>query len=415
VNLEKLLISKVISTGNLQEAVSQGIRSDLFADDECRDMFDYLLEHVRRYKTSPSLRVVKTDRPKFEHEEITESLDWLIDKFKILAKRRLANEMVLELAKACDDPERAANIDIEFLEVSRRLATLVPSTQVNRFKADMDKRIDDYEAKVKKGEPTGVPFGFPTLDEWTGGMQPHEFATVAGFSSVGKSSLLMATGFNAFMVGKTPLYISLEMESKAILRRWDAMAASLDYTKMKQLQLPPEQLEKWKEKQASIASQVGEIPVIDSLRNCNPDHIFAEAVRYQPDLIIVDYLGLMRTSRGSNHSNMWQSITEITQDLKQVARTLKIPILAAAQTNRAGGKEGAELDNVGGSLSIIQDSDIVIGLFADDDMKTQKEMEIRLRKNRDGKIGEFRAVWDHEKMEYRQKTLQDTYGRSGTK
>jgi replicative DNA helicase len=112
---------------------------------------------------------------------------------------------------------------------------------------------------------------------------------------------------------------------------------------------------------------------------------------------------------------MWQSITEITQDLKQVARTLKIPILAAAQTNRAGGKEGAELDNVGGSLSIIQDSDIVVGLFADDEMKAQKEMEIRLRKNRDGKIGEFRAVWDHEKMEYRQKTLKDTYGRSGTK
>jgi hypothetical protein len=61
---------------------------------------------------------------------------------------------------------------------------------------------------------------------------------------------------------------------------------------------------------------------------------------------------------------------------------LGVPIIAMAQTNRSGGKDGAELDNVGYSMSIVQDSDIVIGLFADEEMKDAKEMQIRLNKNR---------------------------------
>lgn len=410
-DLERAIISKVISTGQIEDTLSKGLRVDLFYDDECQDMFEYLLEHKRRYKSAPSLDAVRQDRPGWEQEIVQDSLDYLIDKFVVLAKKRLAQEMVVELAKACDDPVRAANIDIEFLEVSRKLATLVPSTEVGRFKQDMEKRIDDHERDQAKGVPPGVPFGFPWLDAATGGMQQHEFATVSGFSGLGKSTFLISTAFNAFMAEYTPLYVSLEMERKQLLRKWDAMAANLDYTKMKQLQLPPEAYEDWREAKEEMMKKSGEIPVIDSIRQCTPDHIFAEAVRHKPDLIIVDYISLMRSSRPSRNANIWQSVTEITQDLKQVARTLKIPILAAAQTNRSGAKDGAELDNIGASISIVQDSDIVIGLHADDEMKERKEMEIRLRKNRDGRLGEFKAIWDHENMIFREKNLNDMFSR----
>lgn len=414
-DLERALVCKIISSGQLEDAVAKGIRDDLFHDEECRDMFNYVMDHTRRYKSPPSMAAVRADRPGFEFLQIQDSLDYLIDKFVIMAKRRLANDMVLELAKACDDPERAKNIDLEFLEVSRKLAQLVPSTQVAKFKEGMEARIEQHERDQKKGIPPGVPFGFPWLDAATGGMQAHEFVTVAGFSGLGKSTFLIATAFNAFMSDYTPLYISLEMEHGTLLRKWDAMATSLDYTKMKQLQLPPEAYKDWRATREELANKVGEIPVIDSIRHCTPDHVFAEAVRHKPDLIVVDYLSLMRSSRPSRNGNLWQSVTEITQDLKQVARTLKIPIIAAAQTNRAGAKDGADLDNIGYALSIVQDSDIVIGLHAEPEDKEKKEMEIRLRKNRDGRLGDFRAIWDHENMVFREKKLTDLYGRAGEK
>lgn len=411
-NIEQSLLNKVISTGQLEEAISRGIRADLFADEECRDMFEYITDHARRYKTPPSTGAVQADKPNWKIEHNQESLEYLIDKFTVLCKRRLSQEALIELAKLTEDPQEGPNLDLHFLEVSRRLATLVPATQVARF-SEMEQRVAEYEQRAAEGKKVGVPFGYPTLDDWTGGVQSHELVTIAGFSGLGKSTMLMSLAFNAWSQGYTPLYISLEMEAGAILRKFDAMAASLDYAKIKQLQLPESQIENWRRTADEITDKSQDIPVIDSIRGCTPDHVFADTVRHKPDLVLIDYLSLLRSSRPSRNSSMWQTLTEITQDLKQNARTLGIPIIAAAQTNRAGGKDGAELDNIGYALSVVQDSDIMIGLFADDEMKERKEMEIRLNKNRDGRLGKFMAKWDHENMEFRQLTMKDKFGQPG--
>lgn len=413
-HIEKALVTKLVSTGKLEEAISRGIRAELFADEECRELFEYLVEHTRKYKVPPSSSAVKQSHPDWEELHTQDPLDFLIDRFIVLCKRRLAQDMIVELTRLSEDPQESQKIDIHFLEVSRRLATMVPSTQVERF-SNMEQRIEEYETRVKEGHKMGIPFGYPQLDEWTGGIQPHELVTVAGFSGLGKSTMLMSLAFNAWTSGYTPLYISLEMEAGAILRKFDAMAASLDYQKIKQLKLPEEQIENWRKTAERIAGKKCDIPVIDSIRGCTPDHVFAETVRYKPDIVIVDYLSLMRSNRPSRNVQMWQSLTEITQDLKQNARTLHTPIIAAAQTNRAGGKDGAELENIGYALSVVQDSDIMIGLHADEGMKERQEMELRLNKNRDGRLGKVLARWDHANMLFRELTLEDKFGTPGEK
>lgn len=411
-DIERALVSKIVSTGQLEDAISKGVRSELFADDECRDVFDFIVSHARQYKTPPSQKALAHERPEFEWEHAQEPLDYFIKKFLIFAKRRFANDLVIELAKMCDDPGQGEEIDLRFLEASRELATLVPSSEVHRFVGDMDKRIEEQKRRQKEGKPPGIPFGFPKLDEWTGGMQAHEFITVAGFSGFGKSTLLKAIAFNVWAGGKTPLIITLEEERTLVAQQFDAMAASLDFNKLKQLQLSEEQMEKWEKYREKIQETAAEIPIIDNIRHCTPEHVFAETVRYKPDLVVIDYISLMRSGRPSQRGmSMWQAITEITQDLKQNARTLGIPIIAAAQTNRQGGKDGAELDNIGNSISIVQDSDKVIGLFADDEMKDRNEMEIRLNKNRRGRLGKFKAIWNHDEQIFRQKILNDFFQR----
>lgn len=416
-DIERALVCKIISTGQLEDAISKGVRADLFMDEECREMYEYILDHTRRYKSPPSMKAVESDKPDFEWTLVQDSLDYLVDRFNVLAKRRLANEMVLELAKLCDDPKNGPNLDLHFLDAARQLAVAVPSARVENF-LDMEKRIDQYERDKKEGIKPGVKFGISKLDEWTGGMQPHEFVVVAGFSGLGKSTLLMQVAFNAWAAGKTPLYISLEMESRAILRKFDAMASQLDYYQLKNLNLPDVAMSNWRKKAQELKDKAHGIPVIDSIRNCTPDHVFAETVRHKPDLVIVDYLSLMRTSHPSGrNSSMWQALTEITQDLKQNARTLGVPVLAAAQTNRAGGKDGAELDNIGYSLSVVQDSDIFIGLFQDDELREQKQMELRIKKNRDGRLGQIPLRWDYDAMYFGDKhpfeRLQDTPEQKG--
>lgn len=411
-DIERSLVCKIVSTGQLEDAITKGVRRDLFFDDECREVFDFINAHARRYKTPPSQAALREEYEDFEWSLVQEPLDYLIDRFNVMAKKRLAQDLVLDLAKDIDDPQKIEKIDSIFLEAARNLAVLIPTTEVSKFKAGYERRITEYEQRAKEGKKTGIPFGFPSLDDWTGGIQPHELVTISGFSGLGKSTLSMVIAYNAWVNGYTPLIISLEMEAAQMLRKFDAMSAALDYKKLKQLELPPEQLENWKEKAAEIIGRPAEIPIIDKIRNCTPQDVFAETVRHSPDLVVIDYITLMRSSRAQvRGTSMWQSVTEVTQDLKQNARTLGIPIIAMAQTNRMGGKDGAELDNIGYSISVIQDSDIVIGLFADDEMKERKEMEIRLNKNRDGKIDRFKAVWNHEDMIFRQKDIGDMFKR----
>lgn len=411
-DIERAVVSKIITTGAIEEALSKGLRPEHFADEECREMFIYILDHVRSYKNAPSANAVKMARPKFELFHTTDPLQYLIDQFIITVKRRVAQEMAVELARRADNPDLGENIDLEFLEVARHMTTLVPSTQVSRF-SQMEQRIKEYEKMKREGKKVGVPFGFPRLDRATGGIQPHEFVTVTAFSGLGKSTFLMVLAFNAWLQGHTPLIISLEMEAKAMLRKFDAMAAGMDYYKLKHLELEDDQFGNWQETAKKMREKTQDIPIIDSIRGCTPDHVFAETVRHKPDVVILDYISLMRSGRpNSNRTSMWQGLTEITQDLKQNCRTLGVPIVAAAQSNRGSAKDGSELDNVGYSLSVVQDADINIGLFQDEDMKREKEMELRLNKNRDGRLDRVPCKWDHDTLTYREKVPRDMYQRA---
>jgi replicative DNA helicase len=402
-DIERALISKIISTGQLEEVVSRGIRFDFFSDPECQDMFKYLAGHVRRYKVAPSSAAVKEAKPGFEYVIVQDPLNYLIDEFVVKVKRLKANEMLRELAVIASDREKSRDIELHFMEISRTLATMVPSIEVHNFARDMESRIIDYERKAKEGVPPGIPFGFPTLDRWTGGIQSHEFVTVMAPSGVGKSTMLMKMAFNAWMAGKTPLVISLEMEKHAIARKFDAMFAGIDYNKIKHLELPEVQLRRWRQKLQEVEGRGCDIPIIDSIRECTPDHVFAETVRHSPDIVFIDYLSLMRSSRpNSSSSSQWQTITEITQDMKQNARTLRVPMVAAAQTNREGFKRGVDLENVGQSISIVWDSDIIVALWATDEMKEANRIDLNLLKNRDGRLGQLRGVWDHKHADYRE-------------
>src|SRR6201997_1978203 len=159
-DLERALVSKALFTGQIDAVIARNITEDHFIDDECRGMFNYILNHVRRYKSSPSLEATKHDNPDFEFIQIQDSLDYILDKFTILVTRRIAQDATVELAKACDDPERYERIAEEFLEVTRTLVTTVPTSEISKF-SEVEHRIKAYEERKRDGRPLGVPYGYP--------------------------------------------------------------------------------------------------------------------------------------------------------------------------------------------------------------------------------------------------------------
>ena|SRR6476659_5307909 len=85
---------------------------------------------------------------------------------------------------------------------------------------------------------------------------------------------------------------------------------------------------------------------------------------------------------------------------KQISRTLNIPIIGVGQANRSSFQGGATLENIAGSISAVQDADLVFGLHSDDEMREEKKMELRLLKNRDGAVGNVDLWWAPETMTF---------------
>jgi len=119
-----------------------------------------------------------------------------------------------------------------------------------------------------------------------------------------------------------------------------------------------------------------------------------EAEQHGIDLVIVDYLQLMQASTPSKDANRVQEVSEISRGLKQLARELKVPVLALSQLSRGVEQRGSaepRLSDLRESGSIEQDADVVIFLYRDAEQTTDTEVELvkaKIAKHRNGPIGE---------------------------
>lgn len=395
---ERALISRVAQTGQINSLMGEGIREDHFADERIRKIFSFMTDHFRRYKIAPEFETVFNEFPDFNFETSGESIEFLKDKFKHQVMYRYGAEAVIRISEELADQDSKIEVDQLFMEESRRLATVLPTAKLHAYK-DMKERIKEYES-ADEDSWIGIRSGIPAVDNLTFGIQPHEYVTIFGATSIGKSTLSQWMLFNAWMQNKTPMYISLEMEANALFRKWDTMLMNFRYNDLKGHTLREEEIEAWKEKAEEVASRPNDIIVMDDVSGCTVDRVYAEINRWKPDLLCLDYINLM--SVRSSYSQNWEKIQYLTQELKQVSRTLKTPIIGIAQANRSSFSQGATLENIGGSISIVQDSDLVFGLHADEEMREEKKSELRLLKNRDGAVGTVDLWWEPETMKFGQ-------------
>lgn len=400
-------ISKVVTSGKVDEAMLLGIVPDHFdqTSDEV-EIWEFCTEHVRKYRGCPSLAVVKQRFPDYNFEVVTDTLEYVVDTFMADVRRKLAIDGLRNVARMVE--QGVVDIDARFMEQARIIAKAVPNPQVGRF-SQMRERINNYAARKAEGVDPGIRMGIREFDRHTMGIQPHEYITIMGWSGTGKSTIAQWIEFNAYLQGYTPMMISLEMEKEALFRKWDTMATNFEYARLKAMELSDADEELWKERAERAANASNDIIVLDDVGQCTVDRVYAEIMRHQPDLVCIDYVSLMKAP-GRRDGDIWQSLTALTHELKGIARTTKVPIIGIAQTNRDSAQSGAQLDNVAFSVSIIQDSDIVLGLSRDTKQEENKQITVRMLKNRDGVTATANLLWDLDRMYIREWSAADAFG-----
>ena len=245
------------------------------------------------------------------------------------------------------------------------------------------------EIHKHKGQLRGVPTGFPTLDKKTNGFQENNLIIIAARPSVGKSSLGLNIAQFAATQKNVPIAIfSLEMSMEEIADRMLSVQADLDMFKIKTGNMNKKEFAALGDAYGTLA----EAPIyIEDTPGISALELRTKARRLAMEsgikMIIVDYLQLMR---GRNLDNRAQEVAEISQSLKNLARELKIPVVALSQLNRAvesrGG--GPQLSDLRESGALEQDADMVIFLHRPDD-QNREHVELLIAKHRNGPTGKI--------------------------
>jgi replicative DNA helicase len=261
--------------------------------------------------------------------------------------------------------------------------------------------MEDVETLYERGEHlTGLSAGFPDLDEMTAGFQAANLVIVAARPSMGKSSLLNDFALNAATRQNTPVVMfSLEMSKEEVVQRFLASEAKVDSQRLRKGSL---QEQDWG-RLSSALGRLAEAPIfIDDSANISMMEMRAKCrrlkARHGLGLIIVDYLQLMQSPRKSE--NRQQEVSEISRNLKILARELGVPVICASQLNRGvevRSDKRPMLGDLRESGAIEQDADMVMFIYRDEvynpDSEAKGEAELIVAKHRNGPTGTVRLAF----------------------
>jgi len=244
-------------------------------------------------------------------------------------------------------------------------------------------RLD--ELHKKSGGLRGLPTGFKDLDNVTAGLQDSNLIILAARPGIGKTAFILNMARHIAVEEKLPVGIfSLEMSKEELVDRILIRQADIDAWKLKTGKLDEDDFTRLSEAMGILAEApfyIDDTPAISILE------MRTKARRLQVEkglkLILVDYLQLVR---GRQTENRVQEVSEISMGLKNLARELKIPVVACSQLSRAVEVRGGQrprLADLRESGSIEQDADVVGFLFREEE-DNPENVTLEIAKHRNG-------------------------------
>ncbi len=255
------------------------------------------------------------------------------------------NAIMRRLAHAAGEIAAVAYSDLDAEEAldkaEQSIFTISQRHTHNDFSALKDLMID-YMQKLnllhdRRGTIVGVPTGFTDLDRLTGGLQRSDLIILAARPAVGKTSLALSLAHNSALKHQQSVAVfSLEMSKEQLVQRLLSMDASIDQQRLRTGWIEDDEWERIVISMENLSQ--GNI-WIDDTAGISTTEMRSKARRLQAehgvDLIIVDYLQLMQsTIGGKRNENRVQEVSEISRNLKGLARELDVPVLALAQLSR---------------------------------------------------------------------------------
>lgn len=254
----------------------------------------------------------------------------------------------------------------------------------------------------------GVPTGFKDLDNKLAGLQDSNLLILAARPGIGKTTLAINIAMHAALKEKMPVGVfSLEMSKEELVDRLLVGQADIDAWKLKTGKLSSDDYSKLTQAMGDLS----EAPIyIDDTPGLSILEMRTKARKLKIEkgirLIIVDYLQLIDS--GKRIENRVQEVSYITQNLKNIARELKVPVLALSQLSRAvenRTEKRPQLSDLRESGSIEQDADVVMFLYFENDGddlldKSKRICKLSIAKHRNGPTAEMSLMFRGDRVRF---------------
>ena len=319
-------------------------------------------------------------------------------------RRKLIKTSTNIVKNAYQEDETIANVldtaerDILSVSEGRNKAGFIPIRDV------LHDAYESLEERSKNnGEVTGIATGYIGLDRMTSGLHADELIILAARPSVGKTAFVLNIAKNvAVNLNETVAIFSLEMGAESLVERIICSHASIHAGHLKTGKLTDEEYTQY-----FVATGVlAEAPIyIDDTPGIRVSEIRAKCRRLKQErnnlgLVVIDYLQLIE---GNGKESRQQEVSEISRNLKKLAKELKVPVIALSQLSRGVEQRQDKrpiMSDIRESGSIEQDADIVAFLYRDDyyrqepdengqvpEVEPNSTIEVIIEKNRSGPRG----------------------------
>ena len=400
-SVEKQLLFSVLSApveergALLSRLTDAGVSSQMFADDEERHAFEFMVGYRASYGVCPSVALVEVETGvRFPQYASQQPFDYWFDEFRKYVKHGIVLELIWLLEDCLADGRVDAAIDCigntysgltDLMREHRATATLAELAGPILEKHDLLQRELLHE---------GIHTGFPYLDHITGGAQPGDTWVIAGESGTGKTYILVRCAMSAVEAGKRCMFVSMEMPNMQLGRRSMAMGAAVSATSLRLGRLSRfgidqvrEFLRDWN------AGQNDRLLFVEGRVNYSVNDVKAKVKEYRPDALFIDGAYMLRTSRPA--MARWEMNMEVMEALKQFAMTENIAVIATFQFDQK--QRLKNLATIMGGQAIGQLASVVIGIENEDTQGSfcgTQYKELTLYKGREGETGKIRLRYD---------------------
>ncbi|MFJ1700379.1 DnaB-like helicase C-terminal domain-containing protein [Streptomyces sp. NPDC088252] len=365
-DIEHRIICRIVAEPEDWLAVANArIDEEFFQNAKHRRVWNAICAYHREYRVVPTLAVLRQDFPKetYRFFRVNEPIDFLIDEIRNARKFSIFERALEEGADAWEGSdleavERALNKAVA--EVHRA----VPVADDMDLTKTGDERLAAYLERIGQDENgvVGIPTGYRCLDLATGGLQAEQLITLAGFSKNGKSFVLLDMARAAHLSGQSPLFIGFEMSNREQGERVDASRAGVSLARLRNGTLSKEEWELLERSITDLAEMHPFILSADRGRTMTVSGIAAKIDQVKPPVVYIDGAYMMDDENGEPRMTP-RALSNITQGLKRLAQTYKIPIVISTQGLewKADKGKGMSRKTVGYSSSFLTDSDALIG------------------------------------------------------